>query len=156
MHCVRMTRSVVGVMLASTVRLWAGYSCGDTVTVEQKLGTVISPGWVIIGQSTSGPRFFSPHFHTHVYLTLQFLHGAQIGQTVEVLGPSPIPPGWVKVATSGDQGLDRQHYKIRYRIEKQHEADPPGRSGDMPPVTIAPIELDVATLDPHSAEKEKK
>ena len=86
------TRTWAGILVAGTARLWAGPAYGETVTVENKLGTVLSPGWVIIQEAKSGPRIYSPHFRTRCFLTLVYLHGAPVGETIEVLGSSPIPP----------------------------------------------------------------
>jgi hypothetical protein len=152
----RLTRSLIGIVLASTAPLWAGHSYGDTVTVEIKLGTVLAPGWVVIKKATSGPLLYHPNFPTRCYVTLVYLHGAPIGEVIDVLGHSPIPPGWVKTATYGNTGLDKLQYKIRYRIEKQYEADPPEGRDDLPPVICLPVELDVASMDAHSAGQEKK
>jgi len=151
----RVLIAITGALLFSPMGLCAEYGYGDTVTMECRLGTVISPNWVIVGQAYSGPRFFNPHFPTRTYLTLTYLKGAPVGDCIEILGSSPIPSGWVKTLTKGDTGLDKQHYNLRYVIEKQCEADSPFGSDELPPVTYVPLDPDVASMDFHRAEKEK-
>lgn len=131
---------------------WAGLpllgAFGETVTVENKLSTVLSPGWVIVRQSLQGPAQYNRHFPTKCYLTLKDLNGAPAGWVEEVLGQSPIPAGFEIIQTLGTSGLDKFHYNIRYRIMKTsspEEGCAPG--GSMPPVTHAPLHYDLAGLD---------
>jgi len=136
----------VAVWLLSAKALLAGY--GETVTVEIKPGNIISYGWVVIRESHSGPDIYTPHFPTKTYFTLVNLNGAPVGDIVEVLGYSPIWPGWVKTATRGaDNMLEQRTYNIRYRIEKQYAADNNTGNEEIPPVTLGPVELDVRSLD---------
>lgn len=137
---------IFGCLLTSS-GLRAGY--GETILVENKLGARISPGWVVIRQAYSGPTIYSAHFPTKHYWTLVNLNGAPVGAVIEVLGCSPIPPGWVIIATRGAEGLaERQHYNIQYRIEKQYEVDSPMASSGLPPVIYGPVEFDWTTMDP--------
>lgn len=143
-------------LFGSATLLLAPYDYGDTVTVETLPGTVISPGWAIIREAYSGPRFYTPHFRTHAFMTLVYLNGGPVGDVIEVLGRSPIPPGWEKIATRGNQGLDRGQYNLRYRIEKKFEAGYLTGTEAMPPVTCQPLELDVAALDLHRADPQQR
>jgi len=137
------TKSSLPLLLASAPLL-AAY--GDTVTVEVKLGTVISPGWVIVNQQLSGPRIYNPKFPTKIFMTLKHLDGAPVGEEVEILGQSPVPAGWVIVKTSGNTGVDRFTYNIRYRI--RNTVVPAGAAAAAaPPVTEAPLDLDLAGID---------
>jgi len=141
-HCLLM----FGWLLTAT-GLRAGY--GETISVENKLGARISPGWVVIRQACSGPTIYSAHFPTKHYWTLVNLNGAPMGAVIEVLGYSPIPPGWVIIATLGAKDMaERQHYNIRYRIEKQYEAYSPMTTSGLAPVIYGPVEYDLATMDP--------
>ena len=133
--------------LLTATGLRAGY--GETISVENKLGARISPGWVVIRQAYSGPTIYIAHFPTKHYWTMVNLNGAPVGAVIEVLGYSPIPPGWVIIATLGAKGMaERQHYNIRYRIEKQYEADSPMASSGSAPVIYGPVEFDLTTMDP--------
>jgi hypothetical protein len=126
--------------------LFAGYKYGDTLTIENKFGQIITPGWVIIRESYSGPTIVLPHFPTRTFITLTYLKGGLIGDVIDISGISPIPAGWVIIGRSGDKGTDKFSYKIRYRIEKQYSADEPG-SNELPPVTQGMVEYDFASMD---------
>jgi hypothetical protein len=143
-------------LACSTAVLQAEISYGETVTVENKLGAVISPGWVITHETYSGPRFYSPHFPTRFFVTLVHLIGAPLGTTIEVLGSSPIPPGWIKIASRGTAGIECQSYNVRHILEKQFEADGAFLGLELPPITYGPIEIDVASMDFHRDEEMKK
>ncbi|BDU73893.1 hypothetical protein [Mesoterricola silvestris] len=142
-------------LLSGAVNVWAG--CGETLTVENKLGTRISPGWVITGQSHSGPDHYSPHFPAKHYLTLVNLNGAPVGTVIEVLGFSPIPPGWAKTATWGAEDIvERTHFNLRHRIEKQFAADYPLADQDTPPVIYGEVEFDIASIDWKRSDEKRK
>jgi hypothetical protein len=126
--------------------LIAGYKYGDTLTIENKFGQIITPGWVIIRESYSGPTIVLPHFPTRTFMTLTYLKGGLIGDVIDISGISPIPAGWAIIGRSGDKGTDKFSYKIRYLIEKQYSADEPG-SDELPPVTQGVVEYDFASMD---------
>lgn len=140
--------------LVAGMPLLAGY--GETVTVEIKLGTNVSPGWAITAQSYSGPRFYSPHFPTKCYMTLKNLNGAPLGAEEEVLGQSPIPAGWKIAVTRGNTGVDRLSYNIRHIIRKVTEV-PVDPTATPAPATTESKEFvfDIAAIDWKRQDAEK-
>jgi hypothetical protein len=89
---------------------------GDRVTVEYKHGMVINQGWVIVGESYSGPRIYSQFNPTKTYVTLKDLSGAPSGEKAEVAGISPIPYGWAIVKEMNNE-LDKTYYSKRFIIQ---------------------------------------
>ena len=137
---------ISNLLYATTASMLAGYKYGDTVTIENRFGQIITPGWVVIRESYSGPIIALPHFPTITFMTLTYLKGGSIGDVIDISGISPIPSGWVIIGRSGDKGTDKFSYKIRYRIEKQYSADEPG-SDELPPVTQRMVEYNFASMD---------
>jgi hypothetical protein len=137
---------ISGLLCAVTTSMFAGYKYGDTITIENKFGQVITPGWVVIRESYTGPIISLPHYPTITFMTLTYLKGRSIGDVIDISGISPILAGWVNIGRSGDKGTDQFSYKIRYRIEKQYSADEPG-SDELPPVTQRMVEYDFASMD---------
>ncbi len=130
----------------------AGY--GEVITVENKLGTIISPGWAITSESFSGPGVYNPHFPTKKYLSLVNLNGAPMGDTFEISGISPVPTGWAIIRTK--TGLDKTRYNIRHVIEKIHSVDFPLSDDTMPPVTYNPVDFDISSMDFKNSKRERE
>jgi hypothetical protein len=78
---------------------------GDTLIVEGRVTTVLSPGWVILNETRLAPAPDDLSILAPVRWTLMDLNGAPYGDMVAVAAVSPIPPGWVVLRTlRGRQG----------------------------------------------------
>lgn len=140
-------------MLTSTSQIaLANFKIGDQISVENRIGTAISPGWVLTNESITGPTKGYYPLLQKFYMKLTYISGAPLGTRVEVLGHSPIPPGWEIIETRGNSGLDRQYYNIRYIIEKQYDADSLIPQG-LPPTSMAFLNYDIESLDTHNKQK---
>ena len=106
--------------------LRAGY--GDTASVQVEASTRVPRGWVIVAQRCDGPRIYTPHWPTRCFMTLKDVRGAPLGAEEEILGQSPIPPGWVVVKVRGAEGTDGAHYNLKFRIRKTEDRPLGGRS----------------------------